>query len=158
MHERRNGEIREEERDKVKLEISKIRKDPWVKQAVKISKKHDLLGRMGIEKVEYSFIFNLYLAIRLLRTKIHDEHWELSQETRNRDKLEQSARGLKNIYCASIEDHNKVRTMELAANALIATAAVFDESRQKTEIVFNPRSLSNWGTRWSNEIRQRNTA
>lgn len=155
----------QEDFNQAQLKISKIRKDPWFDQAVKISKKYDLLGGMGIEqeKVSFFIFLNSYLAIRLCRRKIYNnEPWGLVEDTKNRkmlESLEDSTRWfIDTLFHTSIEDRNKVRTIELAVNALVAGATSFNESKLKTEIVFDPRFLSDWGTRWSNEIRQRNTA
>lgn len=149
----------------------------WLDKSTRIIGSNNITDRVNLTSSKDVEAFTLFFTQRMFRTSIYDSSWLLSNpavfklsnvpvintlirsldsaDRRNRQVLEHlnnvSEVYLKTAFAAG-NDSRRVRTIELAANDLIARATDNNPNSTKTKIIFTSSLLNDWGNIWVDRL------
>ena len=128
---------------------------------------NDMLGISGVD----SIIFHAFFAERIIKTRIYDFDWithspefvfspkDIARDNKNRAILQESLDRLivrrDEMILQSYTDKNqrlRARSLELAANDLVARSTSFDEKSFTNFIIVSDELVAVWAQKWEKEL------
>lgn len=149
----------------------------YMRKAVKQLVDNSAFQAIAIEDENDYVSFTMYYSQRLLRTSIYDSSWYLSHPITQRaqripgmkrlinlvDRVNESEKNaLKTIEMMtqshinetyhSQEERHHARTLELAANDLVARATINDKHKSRTRVFLSEEIILPWAQRWKGAL------